>query len=330
MMWKLDYIKPLNLEEMLQSEVPCLIFHAQLRKNFNLLKSNSQFASKISQYAEKSFSKCFYVESHDPLSTLTIGIEEHHHIFCGISNDLPRHVWKAHPAYILGFWYLDPNGIHWNSSLNDKIFDPNAVSKYDARYFFNGVSSWHLKNNSSMRTQPARVSRKINEADAVVFFQNYDQQNPSPIYVSSEKMVTTVAQCCKGRVYAKLHPLQRDASREALIATCNELSNVELVDNSIHDLIAASKTVITQNSAAGFEALMQKKPVITCGKSDFYHGTLVAKNASQLKSKLDEAAEFQKAFEFEKYFYWFMGQNMVEPASANFSKIAGERIFGSL
>ncbi|WP_446720149.1 capsular polysaccharide export protein, LipB/KpsS family, partial [Leisingera sp. ANG-Vp] len=73
-------------------------------------------------------------------------------------------------------------------------------------------------------------------------------------------MITAACDAAPGRVYVKLHPLQDSAARQKVEAHCASLANAQLSAASVHDLIAASDTVISQNSAVGFEALMQKKP----------------------------------------------------------------------
>jgi hypothetical protein len=35
-------------------------------------------------------------------------------------------IFHAFPAYIKGFWYLDPQGYFWNSSMMTKQFDPDS------------------------------------------------------------------------------------------------------------------------------------------------------------------------------------------------------------
>ncbi|OYZ92450.1 MAG: hypothetical protein B7Y01_01745, partial [Xanthobacter sp. 17-67-6] len=66
------------------------------------------------------------------------------------------------------------------------------------------------------------------------------------------------------RVYVKLHPAQRIETAAMVRALARKTGNLVISEASIHDLTQASEMVVTQNSAAGFEALMQRKPVITC------------------------------------------------------------------
>ncbi len=84
--------------------------------------------------------------------------------------------------------------------------------------------------------------------------------------------------------------------------------------------------MVTQNSAAAFEALMQKKPVITCARSDFWHATLTARNVGDLREALLHGSEAMANFAFEKYFYWLLSRNCLEPQQDDFAARAWARI----
>jgi len=101
---------------------------------------------------------------------------------------------------------------------------------------------------------------------------------------------------------------------------------VQVSEASVHDLIEKSRVVITQNSSTGFEALMQKKTVITCGKSDYRHATLTAKTPGDLRDALDYGPDAMSDFSYEKYFYWFLNRNLLEEAKDSFAERAVARI----
>lgn len=86
--------------------------------------------------------------------------------------------------------------------------------------------------------------------------------------------------------------------------------------------------MVTQNSAAGFEAsmLMQKKLVITCAACDYHHATVVAKRPALLVQALHAAPLSQTGFDDEKYLYWFLAQNLLDPAKAEFADLAWARV----
>jgi hypothetical protein len=71
---------------------------------------------------------------------------------------------------------------------------------------------------------------------------------------------------------------------------------------------------------------MQRKPVVTCAKSDYWHATLTAKSAGDLRDALTYAADELADFPYEKYLYWFLDRQCLEPAKDIFAARAWARI----
>jgi len=247
--------------------------------------------------------------------------QDHIHILIGPRRPVGRNIYHAHPSYIWGFWYLDPEGVIWNSSLAALKFDADRINPQDAEYFFNGVSGYMLRENIS-KFQQNNCDTDLQPASAVIYLQELEHYKTAVHYLDSREIIETIAQSVAGRIYVKLHPQQSSSTRAALQTFCNKYQNIKISTHSIHDLSKASDVVVTQNSAAGFEALMQRKPVITCAKSDYHHATLVAKTKSELITALSKAPNHQQEFAFAAYFYWFMGQNMLEPNKPEFEERA--------
>ena len=233
----------------------------------------------------------------------------------------------AMPSYVWGFWYLDEVGVHWNSSIRFARFHPDEVDAAKAEYFFNGVTGHMLRENVSKFPQQARTSGSLPRAVAVIFCQEIEGYRNRCHYLTTEQMIRTVASAERGApVYVKLHPNQSKAMRRDIMAVCNDYPGVRISDASIHDLIAASEVVVTQNSAAGFEALMQRKPVVTCAKSDYWHATLTAKTVSDLRDAVRLGREAMAGFPYEKFLYWFLDRQCLEPAKEIFVTRAWARI----
>ena len=71
---------------------------------------------------------------------------------------------------------------------------------------------------------------------------------------------------------------------------------------------------------------MQKRCVITCAKSDYWHATLTPRKVGDLREALKFGPEAMVDFQYEKYFYWFLERNNLEPAKEEFEKRAWARI----
>lgn len=235
----------------------------------------------------------------------------------------PRNVLHAFPSYLWGFWYLDPSGIHHRSSIATADFDAGMVDRAAAQHFFKGATSHMLRRNLSRHPQSPHES--LTPVEAVVFCQEIERWKTRVEWVSTEAMIRTAARTCES-LRVKLHPGQSDAMAARIRAQVAGLDNVELSDASVHDLTEATRVVITQNSAAGFEALMQRRTVITCAPSDFHHATIQARTEVELEQAIKAAPERQAGFPFARYLYWFLAEHCLEPRKPEFADRAWQRL----
>ena len=302
-----------------------LIVHAYGKRFAAVRDGRVAFFEKLAEFAQDQGVPSYLVDQSD----LTSGIlleSDHINIIFGSSHETGSNLFHSDESYVVGFWYLDPKGVFWNSSVAEAQFNPTQIDANDAEYFFNGVSGFMLRENYSKRTQTSRANANLKPASAVIFAQDIENYLKPVHHLSLEQMIGTTAQTTDQTIYVKPHPLHDAGARAKLATTCQKFDNVILSDASVHDLIAASNTVISQNSAAGFEALMQKKPIITCAASDYHHASLVATNPETLITAIRDAEDFAKTFDYEKYFYWFLHDNMVEIQKPDFAKRAWARL----
>ncbi|MGB5556785.1 MAG: hypothetical protein WBN04_02120 [Paracoccaceae bacterium] len=237
-----------------------------------------------------------------------------------------RNLLHAAPAYVWGFWYLDPKGVNWHSSIRRAEFDADTVDPAQAEYFFNGVTGYMLRENVSRTPQPARADPPLEPAAAVIFCQDIEARPDAPQFLTTAEIIRTTAQAAEGLVYVKPHPGQSRAQERRVQAAVAGHANLRLTDASVHDLNAAARVVVTQNSAAGFEALMQKKPVITCARSDFWHATLTPRTPDDLAEAVGFAPKAMAGFEYEKYFWWFLEGHCLEPQKDEFGARVWQRL----
>jgi len=233
-------------------------------------------------------------------------------------------IWHAHPGYLRGFWYLDALGVNMQSSLVDAVYEPGTVDPAKARWFFNGVTGWHLKRNLSKFEQAARVQGGLSPAKAVVFLQEIERFSRPMHWVDAETILQEVARL--GPAYVKFHPAQTDQTRDRLLRLMQGLPMLQASAASVHDLAAASALVVTQNSAAGFEALLQCKPVITCARADYHHATIKAHSRAELARALQSAPMHLQGFAYDRYLWWHHGLHLLEPGKEDFAARVRERL----
>ncbi len=243
------------------------------------------------------------------------------HIMLGAPALFGPRILHLSQAPIWGFWHLDELGAGWQSSLRLSEFDAHNIDEDRASYFFNGVSGYMLRENVSIEPQEHRMHGTLQGAKATVFCQPQTEDAAQSTYLSTEEMIRTAAEFDpKATVYVKLSLEHLKDERRHIMAVTQDYPNVKLSEASVHDLVEASDLVITQNATAGFEALMQKCPVITCAKSPYWHATLTAKNRADLREALEYGTLAMFDFPYEKYFYWSLQKHGFEPAKEVFAK----------
>lgn len=237
------------------------------------------------------------------------------HIMLGATAQFgPRilHLWQAP---IWGFWHLDELGAGWQSSLRLCEFDASNIDIDRATYFYNGVSGYMLRENVSLEPQEARMHGSLQGAKATVFCQARDDLDAQCLYLSTEEMIRITAEFDPAaQVYVKFAANQGKEERRRLMAVTQDYRNIRLTDASVHDLVEASDLVVTQNAPQGFEALMQKCPVITCAKSPYWQASLTAKTPTDLREALEFGTLAMLDFPYEQYFYWSLVRHGFEPS----------------
>ena len=308
------------------SETHGMVIHAEGTWLDSIKADKFDFFTKLVKHATKQGVTTRIVAAEGSASKMLLG-QDHIHIMVG---DLPAFaIGRLHamPTYVWGFWYLDEVGVHWNSSLRFARFCPEEVDAGKAEYFTNGVAGYMLRENVSKFPQETRLNSALPPAAAVIFCQEIEHYANRSWYLSTEEMIRVAAKTCADEtVYVKLHPMQSKPARLAIMKIAAEHPNVTVSEASVHDLIEASRIVVSQNSAAGFEALMHKRCVITCAKSDYWHATLTPKTETDLADALRFGPEAMADFPFEKYLYWFLHLNCLEPAKPDFAKRAWARV----
>ena len=302
------------------------VIHAYGTWHEAILKGRHDLFSKLDTKLGKHGIRTYLVEGNSRTSRALLA-EGHLHLIVGGPPQYAPNVLHIAPSYIWGFWYVDEIGIGAHSSMRFARFPAEEVDRDKADYFFNGVTGYMLRENVSKLRQEPRMDAPLRLATATILCQTTDPQAPRTHYLTTEEMIVTAARVDPNAlVYVKPHPHQSKLGRQKLLKLAEDHPNVKISDASIHDLIEAARVVITQNSSAGFEALMQKKPVITCGKTDYWHATLTPKNITDLRAAIEFGPETMANFDYEGYFTWFLEKQCLEPAKDTFEARLWTRI----
>ena len=308
---------------------PSFIVHSNGKRFEQIARGSLEFFEKLAQKAKSEGYAPIVLHEFDLTSFATID-STHPQIAYGPRNFEHSSLLYAEPSYVVGFWYLDAKGYYWRSSLAELQFDPSKIDAEAATYFFNGVSGFMKKMNYSKRHQALRTDDPLPKVPATIFVQRIENYRTKIHYLTMKEILETTSASIDGTIYVKLHPLQTEEERREIIDFCAKFENLQIQEASIHDLIAASEIVISQNSAVGFEAMMHQTPAILCAQSDYHHAALSAKSPTALVDALQNAHEFDNSFPYKKYFYWFLHNHMLEVQKPDFEDRAWSRLMATL
>jgi CDP-glycerol glycerophosphotransferase (TagB/SpsB family) len=106
-------------------------------------------------------------------------------------------------------------------------------------------------------------------------------------------------------VVVKRHPMCRDERIEMALREAEAAGFIRVSDANIHQLVAGASCVVTVNSGVGAEALLQLKPVITTGASDYAAATRRVRTLEELYAALGGSGLPVANEEQVKQFLWF-------------------------
>ncbi|MGB0959275.1 MAG: hypothetical protein ACPGVK_03410 [Halocynthiibacter sp.] len=315
---------PVSPEKLSALPDGAIVVHADPDGYENIMAQTHDFFRKLYAKAQQEHTRCYVVGYPNGVDRIALKLEHTNLIFGDLkAGRVPA--LHLRPSYLCGFWYMDAYGVYARSSIGERSFRAHEIDTEAATYFFNAVSGSHISENKSKSTQPP-VTGWIPSAKAVVFLQDGSPGITAEPYLATHEMIAHVAHSTDERIYVKCHPNASAADRLHARHVCSQFDHVEITEQSVHALIRASAYVVTQNSAAGFEALMQKKPVITCAPCDYHEATYVARDYAGVEHALNQGATLLKSFSYEAYFYWFMAHHMLEPQMDEFETRVWARI----
>ena len=321
-------VRPLALAELLARRghaSPLILLHAAKSWHDAIAAGQFDFFTKLGTRAGAEGFATRLVRAEGRLSRW-LRARPHLHLFIGDPTGSGPQVLHAMPSYVWGFWYLDPRGAYARSSLASLPFAPEAVDPGKARWFFDGVAGYMLRENVSKFPQASR-NDALAPAAATVFLQEIETYRNPVHFIGTLDMVSATARAFAGaRVYVKLHPAQSGHIRTRVEQFVAETPGLVISAASIHDLAAASGVIVTQNSAAGFEALLQRKPVVTCARCDYHHATVTARTTGSLVQAVTDAPRQMAGFAYDRFLYWFLARHCLEPQAPEF----GDRVWQRL
>lgn len=220
------------------------------------------------------------------------------------------------PAYLKGFWHLDPNGVRCFSSIGAKPYRPDMVPFRYARKFYGRLQAG-LKDQRRSRYNQSRTQTALPKGAVSVFFQGGFPKRVGATAFSDIEMLEDVLEGVGDRpVLVKPHPNVVD------VATMMELSEivardsrVVVTDANIHDMFAASCATVSANSAVSIEGFLHRTPAILYAQADFHHFAESITGPGQFAAALARAQQRQGGY--AQYMTWYFRNQCLEIGGAN-------------
>lgn len=220
-------------------------------------------------------------------------------------------------AYLLGFWQLDPRGVHSDSAASRAVFEAEEVDGDAADRFFARLNKQLVQRRRSRFQQPREVAQDLPQGAVALFLQGPSAFFMGRCNLSMDELILAVAQGAGGRpVLVKPHPQVLEDGRAAIDRAIAGGARVQATEANVHDVLAAAAVTVSVNSAAAMEGFLHRKPAILFGRSGF----------PSLVTQADGAADFPAALEtalatdwpYAKMVHWYLSRHALDLAAPDF------------
>lgn len=237
----------------------------------------------------------------------------HIHIMMHDRPYVAPNVFHCVPSYLRGFWYFDEVAPRQMSSIRLLEFRQGRIKQEKADAFFEELRAKYLDPNWKFGNQPPLENGFEPERGCIsVFTQNFaGPQYFRDFYTEIQMVEGVIASRGDRRVYIKAHPNQSKADKKILQQYHDPTAGIEVVEQNIHTLLAASDLVVTMTSAVAFEGFLHRVPCVLGGQSDFHHNAITCMDINKLGDAMQAA--MSREFPFEKYLYWFLAEQCHRP-----------------
>ena len=209
------------------------------------------------------------------------------------------------PAYLAGFYYCDPNGIYFESSIAGKPFRPAMIeARYAAPFAADLRRKWVVARQSRHR-QPMQVEQ-FGQGHIAVFLQDWSDPVERARHMTADQMVKTVVEAAAGRqIVVKPHP--KNAARETQKIRQWLVRNhpqVRLTGANIHDILVGAAVTVSISSSVALEGMLHRVPAVLFGRSDLHHCAETVTSAADWPAALERA--LGRDWPFDAFLLWFL------------------------
>lgn len=207
-------------------------------------------------------------------------------------------------AYFGDYYYADPNGIYFQSSITTALFDPCAQNPDHAAAFFIELRNRYVVARKS-RAQQREDVEKFSPGAIAVFLQDWSLPVERARYMDANAMLEAVLAGANGRqIILKPHPRNLGEETLLLCHRLRKIRQVTITDANLHDILAASVVCVSISSSVAVEAMLHRVPPIFFGRSDLHHCGETVTQAADFPAAIDRA--LSRTYPYEAFIYWFL------------------------
>lgn len=212
-------------------------------------------------------------------------------------------------AYLLPYFYFDPEGVYFQSTTYSALFDAALVPEAAAARRFDVLRKRYVLPRQSRYAQPEALS-VLPQGAIAVFLQDWSEPVERAQFMSMRQMVETVISGAEGRpVVIKPHPRNHGPETvDLLLWLAKAHPDVVVSAANLHDILAAAAVSVSICSSVAIESLLHRKPTVLFGKSDLHHCAETVSHREQWPMALGRA--LSREWPYEAFVYWFFERQL--------------------
>lgn len=214
------------------------------------------------------------------------------------------------PAYLGRFFYADPKGIFFDSSLLTAPFNPHAMPADKAAQFADTLRKLFVTPRKSRHSQP-EAPQDFGHGHIAVFLQDLSDPVIRSRHMTARQMVQAViAGAGARRVVVKPHPRNMGEETQEICAWLAAAHpQVTVTQANVHDILAGAAVTVSIGSSVAMEGMLHGVPAVLCGWSDLHHCAVTADHPDKVAGAIAEATG--RDWPFEAFLFWFLRRNCI-------------------